>query len=58
MEVVNTNLVHLLRGYNQKYPNIWEENMIYIQHSYNRSIHAYIGKSPFETLFGYFPPSP
>jgi hypothetical protein len=32
--------------------------MIYIQHSYNRSIHAYTGKSPFQNLFGYFPPSP
>ena len=58
MEVVNTNLVHLSMGYNQKYPKIWDENMIYIQHSYNISIHIYTGNSPFETCFGYFPPSP
>jgi hypothetical protein len=32
--------------------------MIYIQHSYNRVVHTSIGKSPFEYLFGYFPPSP
>jgi hypothetical protein len=32
--------------------------MIYIQHSYNRAIHTSTGKSPFETCFGYFPPSP
>jgi hypothetical protein len=31
--------------------------MIYIQHLYNRSIHTSTGKSPFETFFGYFPPS-
>jgi hypothetical protein len=32
--------------------------LIYIQHYYNREIHTSTGKSPFETCFGYFPPSP
>jgi hypothetical protein len=32
--------------------------MIYIQHSYNRTMHTSIGKSSFGTRFGYFPPSP
>jgi len=32
--------------------------MVYIQHSYNRSVHTSIGKSPFETFFLYFLPSP
>jgi hypothetical protein len=32
--------------------------MIYIQHSYNRVVHTSTSKSPFETFFGYFPPSP
>jgi hypothetical protein len=50
--------VQLLRGYNQKHPKTWDENMIYIQHSYNRAVHTSTGKSPFETCFGYFPPSP
>jgi hypothetical protein len=36
----------------------WDENMIYIQHSYNKSVHTSTGKSHFETFFGYFPPSP
>jgi hypothetical protein len=36
----------------------WDENMVYIQHSYNRAVHTSTGKSPFETCFGYFPPSP
>ena len=31
--------------------------MIYIKHSYNREVHTSIGKSPFETGFGNFPPS-
>jgi hypothetical protein len=57
MEVVNMNLVQLLRGYNQKHLKTCDENMIYIQHSYNRAIHTSTGKSPFETFFGYFPPS-
>jgi hypothetical protein len=49
--------VHILRGYNQKHPKNWDENMIYIKQYYNRSIHISTGKSPFETCFGYFPPS-
>ena len=32
--------------------------MVYIQHSYNRVVHTSTRKSPFETCFGYFPPSP
>jgi hypothetical protein len=32
--------------------------MIYIQHSYNKVVHTSTSKSPFETFFGYFPPSP
>jgi hypothetical protein len=57
-KVVNMTLVEILRGYSQNHLKTWNENMIYIQHSFNRAVHAYIGKSPFETCFGYFPPSP
>lgn len=32
--------------------------MVYIQNSYNITVHTFTGKSPFETCFGYFPPSP
>jgi hypothetical protein len=52
------NLVHLLRGYNHKHLKTWDENMICIQHSYNREVHTSTSKSPFETCFGCFPPSP
>jgi hypothetical protein len=58
MELVNKNLMQLLKGYNYKHPKTWDENLIYIQYSYNRAIHTSTGKSPFETSFGYFPPSP
>jgi len=40
MELVNRTLVHILRGYNQKNPNTWDGNMIYIQHSYNKVVHT------------------
>ena len=36
----------------------WDENMIYIHHSYNKEVHTSTSMSPFETFFGYFPPSP
>jgi hypothetical protein len=57
-EVVKRTLVQLLRGYNHKHPKIQDENLIYTQHSYNRVVHTSTGKSPFETCFGYLPPSP
>lgn len=31
--------------------------MVYIQHSYRRVVHTFIGKSPFENCYGYFPSS-
>ena len=50
-------LVHILRGYNYTHLKTWDENIIYIKNSYNRAIYTSTGKSPFETFFGYFPPS-
>jgi hypothetical protein len=50
--------VQLLRGYNNKHPKTWDEKLVYIQHSYNRALHSSTNKSPFETCFGYLPPSP
>ena len=57
-KVVNRTLVWLLRGYNKKHLKVWDENLMYIQHSYNKSVQTSTGKSRFETCFGYFPPSP
>ena len=50
-EVVNKTLVYLLRGYNQKHSKNQDENMVYIQHYYNRVVHTYRGKSPFDIFW-------
>jgi hypothetical protein len=39
-EVINRMLVQLLRGYNSRHPNIWDEKIVYIQHYYNRALHS------------------
>jgi hypothetical protein len=36
----------------------WDENLIYIQHSYNKAVHTSTSKLAFETCFGYLTPSP
>jgi hypothetical protein len=55
---VNYIFAQILSGYNQKHPRTWDENLVYIQHSYNNIVHASTSKSPFETCFGYFTPFP
>ena len=57
-EVVNIIVVHLLRGYCSKHPKLWDEQLHYIQHSYNRAKHSSTNTSPFEARFGYLPKSP
>ena len=57
-EVVNKTIVHLLRGYFSKHPKLWDEQLYYIQHAYNRAKHSSTQKSPFEVCFGYLPKSP
>jgi hypothetical protein len=47
-EVVNRTLVQLLRGYNKKHRKTWDEQLVYIKHSYNRAIHSSTNKSPFD----------
>ena len=39
-EVVNRTVVHLLRGYCNKHPNLWDEQIQYVQHAYNRAMHS------------------
>jgi len=48
-KLFNRKLVHLLRVYNKKNLNTWDENLIYIQHSYNKAYHTSTSKSHFET---------
>lgn len=58
IEVVNRIVVQLLRGYYGKYPKSWEDNIAFIEHSYNRKIYSYTNKYPFEICYGFLPPSP
>ena len=58
IEVVNRTVVHLLRGYCSKNPKLWDAQLHYIQHAYNRAKHSSTNTSPFEVCFGYFPKSP
>jgi hypothetical protein len=44
IEVVNKNLVQLVRGYNQNHTKTLDENFIYMQHSCNRATYNFIGK--------------
>jgi hypothetical protein len=57
-EVVNLTVVILIRGYCSKHPNLWDEQIPYVQHVYNRYLHSSTQISPFETCFGYLPKVP
>jgi hypothetical protein len=50
--------VYLLRGYCSKHLKLWDENLHYIQHAYNRAKHSSTQTFPFEACFGYLPKSP
>jgi hypothetical protein len=52
-EVVNRKIVHILRGYCNKHPKLWDEHLHYIQHAYNRAKHSSTQTSPFQACFGY-----
>ena len=54
-EVVNRIVIQLLRGYCSKHPKLWDENLCYVQHAYNREKHSSTQRSPFETYFGFTP---
>jgi hypothetical protein len=56
--VVNITVVHLLCGYCNKHPKLWDEHLHYIQCAYNWDNHSSTQTSPFEACFGYLPKSP
>lgn len=58
IEVVNRTMVHLLKGYCNKHPKLWDESLHYVQHAYNQALHSFTSKSPFQTCFGHLPKSP
>jgi hypothetical protein len=51
--VVNKTIVHLFRGYYNKHPELWDEQLPYIQHAYNHSMHSSTQKTPFEVCLGH-----
>jgi hypothetical protein len=55
MEVVNMVIVHIMCMYNSKHPCTWDENIPYVQHSYNRALHSSIGQKPFQVCLGFQP---
>ena len=54
-KVVNQMVVHILRIYNSKHPHTWDDNLPYVKHTYNRSIHNSIGHNPFQVGLGFQP---
>ena len=52
-EVVNRTIIHFLRGYCSKHPKLWDGQLHYIQHAYNREKHSSTLSSPFEACLGY-----
>ena len=57
-EVVNRTVIQLLKGYCSKHPKLWDEQLCYVQHAYNKAKHSSTQRSPFETYFGFIPRSP
>jgi hypothetical protein len=57
-EVVNRMIVHILWMYNSKHPHTWDENLSYVQHSYNRALHSSTIHSPFQACMGFQPLAP
>ena len=57
-KVLNKKIIHLLLGYCNQHPKLWNEQLQYIHNTYNKEKHSSTQKSPFGTSFGYFPPSP
>jgi hypothetical protein len=56
--VVSRTLVLFLRGYYKNHPKLWDEQIPYVQHAYNRDLHSSTQSSNFETCFGYLPNVP
>ena len=51
-------VVHILHIYNSKHPCTWDDNLPYVQHSYNRSIHISPRHIPFQVGLGFQPLGP
>ena len=54
-EVVNRTFIHILKGYCNKHPKFWDEQLRYIQHAYIWAKHSSTNTLPFEACFCYLP---
>jgi hypothetical protein len=57
-EVINQMIVHILCMYISKHPHTWDENILYVQHSYNRALHSSTSHNPFQVGLGFQPLGP
>ena len=58
MKVVNRLVVQLLRMYNHKHRQTWDDNLSHIQQNYNHAQHNSTCKSPFEIYYVFQPSTP
>ncbi|CAN6474517.1 unnamed protein product [Victoria cruziana] len=56
-EVVNRTLETYLRCYAGERPTTWAKHLSWAEWSYNTSLHSSIGRTPYEVLYGYAPPT-
>jgi hypothetical protein len=52
-KVANWMIIHILCMYNSKHPGTWDENLPYVQTSYNRALHSSIVYNPFQVGLGF-----
>ena len=50
-EVVNRTVVLFLRGYYRKHPKLWDEQIPYVHHAYNRALHSSTQCFPFDMFW-------
>lgn len=52
-KVMNRIMVYLLRWYNFRHPNTWNECLPFLQFAFNRAVHSSSSKSSFKVCLGY-----
>lgn len=48
-------VIHIFQMYKSKHPHMWDDNLCYVQHNYNKSIHYFISHNPFQVGLGFQP---
>ena len=50
--------MHILQMYKSQHPRTWDDNLLYVQNSYNRPIHSSTRHIPFHVGLGFQPLGP